>query len=490
MTASLLAYLTNPTLLKTDCLVGGEWVSARSGGRFAVVNPAMGQELATVPKMGYEETQSAIEAADAAFVIWRKKLASERAKCLLRLAAILRENQQDLATIMCLEMGKPIAQARGEVEYSAGFLDWYAFEAQSHFGETIPPTQAGRRETTWKEPIGVVAAITPWNFPLAMAARKIAPALAAGCTVVLKPAEAAPLSALAFAGCAQEAGIPAGVLNVVTGKASEIGRALTESNRVRKLSFTGSTKTGKMLYANSAATMKKLSLELGGNAPFIVFDDADLDAALKGLELSKFRNAGQTCVCANRIFLQKGIYETFKAKLKARVEQMVVGNPIEEKTDIGCLVNHHAFENVQHLVQTSVAAGAMIVTGGDIPAGFQSPYFAPTILEGVTAEMAICQEEIFGPVAVLMAFETEEDVVKMANDTDYGLAAYFYTSDYQRAFRVSERLEYGMVGVNTGHVSSVAAPFGGYKHSGLGREASRYGLEEFLETKYVAFSGL
>jgi succinate-semialdehyde dehydrogenase/glutarate-semialdehyde dehydrogenase len=492
MTASpnLLSRLKRPELLSTDCLIGGKWLAAPSGERFDVTNPATGEVLASVPRMGYNDTLAAIETASSAWEGWRRKLASERAKILLRWAALLRENQHDIALLMTLEMGKPIAQSRGEVDYSAGFIDWYAFEAQSHFGETIPQTQAGRRETTWKEPIGVVAAITPWNFPAAMAARKLAPAVAAGCPAILKPAESSPLTALYMGACALEAGIPAGVLNVITGQASEIGRAFTDSNTVRKLSFTGSTAVGKKLYAASAATVKKLSLELGGNAPFIVFDDADLEAAMKGLELSKFRNNGQTCVCANRIFVQAGVYDAFREMLLAKVATMKTGDPLVESNEIGCLVNQRAFEGVTALVQAAIAGGAKLLVGGGAPEGLSAPYFAPTVIENVTHDMAICQEEIFGPVAVLIRFETEAEVLALANATDYGLAAYFYTRDYTRIFRMSERLEYGMVGANIGHVSSVAAPFGGFKQSGLGREASRYGLDEFLETKYLAIGGL
>lgn len=492
MTASpiLLKHITNHALIATDCLINGEWVPAPSGERFEVTNPATGELLATVPRMTYEDTLAAITHASNAWEGWRRKLAGERAKIMLKWAGLLRQNQQDIALLMTLEMGKPIAQSRSEVEYSAGFIEWYAHQAQSEFGETIPQTQAGRRETTWKEPVGVVAAITPWNFPAAMAARKLAPALAVGCPALLKPAEASPLTALAIAHCAAEAGIPAGVLNVITGQASEIGRAFTDSKIVRKLSFTGSTNVGRKLYAASAATVKKLSLELGGNAPFIVFEDADLKATLVGLDISKFRNTGQTCVCANRIFLHESIYDQFRDMLVEKVKTMRTGDPLDDKTDIGCLVNQRAFEDVKTLVENAVAAGARLVIGGDSPAGMKSPFFAPTVLENVTHEMAICQDEIFGPVAVLIKFSSEQEVLQMANDTDYGLAAYFYTRDYQRIFRMSERLEYGMVGVNLGHVSSVASPFGGYKQSGIGREASTYGLEEFLETKYVAFGGL
>jgi succinate-semialdehyde dehydrogenase/glutarate-semialdehyde dehydrogenase len=487
---TLSSRLKNPKLLLNACLIGGEWQQADSGESFEVRNPANGDLLAQVPRMGYAETLRAVEIASNAWEGWRKKLASERAKILLKWAKLLRENQDDIALLMTLEMGKPISQSKGEVEYSASFVDWYAFEAQSHFGETIPATQAGRRETVWKEPIGVTAAITPWNFPAAMAARKLAPALAAGCPAILKPAEASPLTALAMGVLAVEAGIPAGILNIITGQASEIGRAFTDSKTVRKLSFTGSTAVGKKLFAASAATVKKLSLELGGNAPFIVFDDAKLDDALKGLEISKFRNTGQTCVCANRIFLQEGIYEKFRDMLVARVKEMKIGDPLNPENDIGCLVSERAFIGVKTLVQEAVDNGAKVLVGGDSPVGYGAPYFAPTVLENVHNGMTICQDEIFGPVAVLIKFKTEEEVLAMANDTDYGLAGYFYTQDYARAFRFSEKLEYGMVGVNSGHVSSVAAPFGGYKQSGLGREASRYGLDEFLETKYVAFGGL
>lgn len=486
----LLSKIKNHALLKTDCLVNGQWVPAASAERFEVFSPSNGELLATVPRMGYEDTLAVIKHASNAWDGWRKKLASERAKIMLKWASLLRQNQEDLATLMALEMGKPISQSRGEVEYSASFIDWYANHAQSHFGETIPATQAGRRETTWKQPVGVVAAITPWNFPAAMAARKLAPAIAVGCPTILKPAEVSPLSALALAHFANEAGLPAGIMNVITGQASEIGRAFTDSKTVRKLSFTGSTAVGKKLYAASANTVKKLSMELGGNAPFIVFDDADLKAALVGLELSKFRNTGQTCVCANRIFVQEKVFDQFRDMIVEKVKTMRTGDPLENTTDVGCLVSHGAFEKVNLLVEAAVATGAKVVIGGSAPEGLSSPYFLPTVIENVTHEMAICHEEIFGPVAVLIKFKTEEEVLEMANATEYGLASYFYTKDYQRIFRLSDKLEYGMVGVNLGHISSIASPFGGYKQSGIGRESSTYGLDEFMETKYVAFGGL
>jgi succinate-semialdehyde dehydrogenase/glutarate-semialdehyde dehydrogenase len=492
MTASpyLLSKIKNHDLLKTDCLINGQWIAATSGERFEVLNPANGELLAAVPRMGYDETISTIEHANNAWSGWRKKLAIERAKIMLKWSSLLRQNQEDLATIMALEMGKPISQSRGEVEYSASFIDWYANLAQSHFGETIPATQAGRRETTWKQPVGVVAAITPWNFPAAMAARKLAPAIAVGCPTILKPAELSPLSALALAHFANEAGMPAGIINVITGQASEIGRAFTDSKTVRKLSFTGSTAVGKKLYAASANTVKQLSMELGGNAPFIVFDDADLKAALVGLELSKFRNTGQTCVCANRIFVQEKVFDQFRDMIIEKVKTMRTGDPLDNSTDVGCLVSHAAFEKVTSLVEAAVAAGAKILIGGSAPEGLSAPYYLPTVIENVTHDMAICHEEIFGPIAVLIKFKTEEEVLAMANDTEYGLASYFYTQDYQRIFRLSEKLEYGMVGVNLGHISSIASPFGGYKQSGIGRESSTYGLDEFMETKYVAFGGL
>lgn len=481
--------LKNQNLLISNCYINGNWLASDTRQVISVHNPANGEHLAEVPALDEKETQQAIEAAHKAWDDWRNKLAKERANIMREWSRIIVANKEDIALLMTLEMGKPISQSRGEVEYAASFIDWYAAEAERVMGETIMPTKAGRRETVWKEPVGVTAAITPWNFPAAMITRKVAPAIAAGCTAIVKPAEACPLTALALAKCAEEANLPAGVLNVVTGDAATIGKVLTESPIVRKFSFTGSTEVGKKLYAQCAGTIKNISLELGGNAPFIVFDDADLDAAIEGLKISKFRNNGQTCVCANRILVQDGIYDTFRKRVVELAESLKLANPQDDTADIGCLVDETAFNNVKALVNEAIQDGARLVTGGDADSTLGKPYFSPTVLDNVEHHMRICQEEIFGPVATLIRFHDEEEALKMANDTPYGLAAYFYTQNYKRIFRVGEGLEYGMVGANLGHVSSAAAPFGGYKQSGIGREASHYGIEEFLETKYLAIGG-
>lgn len=488
--ASLKDQLKNPEMLQTQCYLNGSWKDATSGEVVEVYNPATGEFLASVPKMGETETTEVIEQAHAAWGAWRSKLSKERAKLMLKWAEILVANRDDIGLIMTLEQGKPIAQAKGEVDYAASFIEWYAFEAQRTFGETVPQTKHGRRETVWKEPVGVCAAITPWNFPAAMIARKVAPGLAAGCPAISRPATNTPLTALAMAKCAEMAGIPAGIFNVITGSSSEIGKALTENPLVRKLSFTGSTPVGKQLYAQCANTMKKLSLELGGNAPFIVFEDADLDAAIEGLSIAKFRNTGQTCVCANRIFVHESIYEKFKARLVKLAESLKTGDPLDEANSVGCIVDQAAYDGIKGLIDRAVEAGATVLTGGTPPEGYEAPFLAPTVIEGVTNDMEIAQEEIFGPVATLIKFSSEEEVIRQANDTPFGLASYFYTQDIKRTFRVAEALEYGMVGANLGHVSSVAAPFGGYKESGIGRESSSYGIEEFLETKYLAFGEL
>lgn len=480
------ALLATPELLRTSCYLNGQWIGENHSPRIEVKNPATGAIVGNVPSFGYDETMQAIADAHSAWGGWRKLLAKERSDRLLEWSRLIKQHVDDIAIIMTQELGKPISQSRGEVEYATSFIDWYAHEGQRIHGETVQATKSGRRETVWKEPVGVSAAITPWNFPAAMITRKVAPALAAGCPVVLKPAEKTPLTALALAYCAEQAGIPAGILNVITGKASEIGRAMTESKTVRKLSFTGSTAVGKKLYAQCADSVKKLSLELGGNAPFIIFEDADLDAALAGLDIAKFRNTGQTCVCANRIFIHDSVYDTFRDKLRAHVDSLIVGDPMDEKTQIGCLVDTHAFDAVHDTLQHALSQGATLLTGGSTPEGLSSPFLAPTIIENATNDMMICQEEVFSPVATLMRFSSDEEVIRTANDTQYGLAAYFYTQDYKRIIRVGEALEYGMVGANLGHVSSVTSPFGGYKESGIGREASSYGIEEFLETKYLA----
>ena len=487
---SLRDLMKNPEMFQTQCYVNGQWVDAKSGDVSEVENPATGEIIATVPKMGYDEVTEVIEQANAAWGPWKKMLAEKRAKLMLKWAEILVENRDDIGTIMSYEQGKPIGQAKGEVDYAASFIEWYAFEARRTFGETVPQTKTNRRETVWKEPVGVSAAITPWNFPAAMIARKVAPAIAAGCPAISKPAENTPLTALAMAKCAEMAGIPAGIFNVVTGKASEIGKSMTDNDLVRKLSFTGSTPIGKLLYKQCADTVKKISLELGGNAPFIVFDDADQEAAIKGLSTAKFRNTGQTCVCANRVLVHESIYDEFKAKVVKLAESLKTGDPMDPANEVGCLVDNRAYDGVKGLVDRAVEAGAKVLTGGEPPKGLSAPFIAPTVMENITNDMEIAQEEIFGPVATLIKFSTEEEAIEMANDTPFGLASYFFTADMKRTFRVAEALEYGMVGANLGHVSSIAAPFGGYKESGIGRESSSYGIEEFLETKYIAFGEL
>jgi succinate-semialdehyde dehydrogenase / glutarate-semialdehyde dehydrogenase len=484
---SLRDKLKNPDMFQTECFINGKWVGAKSGERTDVFNPATGEVIASIPKMGYDETMDAIAKADAAFDGWRKKLAGQRAAIMNKWAQKLRDNRDDIAYIMACEQGKPIDQAKGEIDGSAEFVDWYAAEALRVQGETVQATKAGRRETVWKEPIGVSAAITPWNFPGSMIARKVAPAIAAGCPVVLKPAELTPFTAFAFAKCAEEAGIPAGIFNVVTGRASEIGKAMTESKTVRKLSFTGSTGVGKLLYQQCSSNIKKMSLELGGNAPFIIFEDADMDAVMKGIEIAKFRNTGQTCVCANRIFVHEKVYDEFRDRLVKMAQNLKVGDPTDPKTQVGCLVDEKAFDGVKKLIDNAVKEGAKITTGGNVPKGLNKPFIEPTVIEGVTNDMEIAREEIFGPVATLIKFKDEAEVIKMANDTPYGLAAYYYTQDFKRMFRVGEALEYGMVGANIGHVSSMTAPNGGYKESGLGRESGAYGIEEYLEPKYLCF---
>jgi len=481
--------LDDPQLLREQAYIGGEWVGAADGACFEVFNPADGERLARVPQQGESETRQAIEAAHAALPAWRARTAGERAKILRRWYELMMAKQEDLARLMTAEQGKPLIEARGEIAYAAAFIEWFAEEGKRAYGDLIPAHQADKRILVQKEPIGVCAAITPWNFPAAMITRKAGPALAAGCTMVVKPAEATPLSALALAELAQRAGVPPGVLNVVTGDPRRIGGEMCANPIVRKLSFTGSTEVGRILMAQCAPTIKKLSLELGGNAPFIVFDDADLEAAVQGAMASKYRNTGQTCVCANRILVQRGIADAFADKLAAAVGRLKVGNGMDEGVGQGPLIEPAAVDKVEELLGDALAKGARIVCGGKRHS-LGGTFFEPTILAGATAEMRLAREEIFGPVAPLFVFDSEDEAVAMANDTEYGLASYFYTRDLARTLRVSSALEYGIVGVNTGIISTEVAPFGGVKSSGLGREGSRYGIEEYLEIKYVCIGGI
>jgi succinate-semialdehyde dehydrogenase/glutarate-semialdehyde dehydrogenase len=482
--------LKDETLLRADSYVNGEWTGAASGARFPVTNPATGETIAEVANLDVSDVKLAIEAANAAWPTWRAKTAKERAVLMRKWFDLIMANQEDLARLMTAEQGKPLAETRGEVAYGANFIEWFAEEGKRIYGDVIPTFAAGKRVLVFKEPIGVVAAVTPWNFPNAMITRKAAPALAAGCTFLIKPPSETPLSATALAELAHRAGIPKGVFNVVTSKqASKIGKELTESPLVRKFTFTGSTEIGKILMAQCASTVKKVSLELGGNAPFIVFDDADLDAAADGAMLSKFRNMGQTCVCANRLLVQDGVYDAFTKKLAERVAKMKVGNGADDGVTQGPLINMAAIEKVESLLADATAKGGKVATGGKRHA-LGGTFFEPTIMTNVTDKMNISREEIFGPVATLFRFKDEAEAVRMANDTEYGLAAYFYTRDVGRVIRVSEALEYGIVGVNEGIISTEVAPFGGIKESGIGREGSKYGIEDFLEIKYVLLGGI
>ncbi|KAF7598331.1 MAG: succinate-semialdehyde dehydrogenase I [Candidatus Dactylopiibacterium carminicum] len=481
--------LKDPALLREQCFIDGAWCGADAGATLAVRNPATGERIGQVPKMGGDETRRAIEAANAALPAWRAKTAAERGRLLRRWFELLMAHQDDLGLIMTSEQGKPLAEARGEIAYAAGYLEWFAEEGRRAYGEIIPPHAADKRILVTREPVGVCAAITPWNFPAAMITRKAGAALAAGCTMVLKPASQTPFSALALAELAVRAGIPAGVFNVITGSAVAIGSELCANPVVRKLSFTGSTEIGAQLIAQCAPTVKKLSMELGGNAPFIVFDDADLDAAVEGAMASKYRNAGQTCVCANRLLVQDGVYDAFTAKLAAAVAQLKVGNGAEPGVTQGPLIDAGALAKVEELVEDALAKGARVVCGGKLHA-LGGSFFEPTILADVTPAMRVAREEIFGPVAPLFRFHSEEEAIRMANDTEFGLASYFYARDVARVFRVAGGLEYGMVGANTGLISTEVAPFGGVKASGLGREGSRHGLDDYLETKYVCLGGI
>ncbi|MBS0371596.1 MAG: NAD-dependent succinate-semialdehyde dehydrogenase [Proteobacteria bacterium] len=481
--------LKDMSLLRQQAFIDGAWADALDGATHAVVNPATGAEIARVPDMGADETEQAIDAAARALPAWRARSAKDRAGLLRRWYELILANQEDLAVLMTCEQGKPLAEARGEVAYGASFVEWFAEEGKRVYGETIPAPTPDKRLIAIRQPVGVTAAITPWNFPIAMITRKVAPALAAGCTSVVKPAEATPLCALALAELAQRAGIPAGVLNIVTtARPAVVGGVLTASPVVRKLSFTGSTPVGKRLMAQCADTVKRLSLELGGNAPFIVFDDADLDAAVAGAMASKYRNAGQTCVCANRILVQDGIYDAFAARLAEAAAALQVDDGLAAGAQVGPLINAAALAKVEGLVGDALAKGAQLVTGGTRhPRG--GWFYTPTVLAGITADMRIAREEIFGPVAPLFRFKTDEEAIALANDTPYGLAAYFYSRDIHRVWRVAEALEYGMVGINEGMISNEMAPFGGVKESGVGREGSRHGIDEYLEIKYLCMGG-
>ena len=481
--------LKDPTLLRQQCYVNGAWVDAAGGATLPVTNPATGEKLGTVPAINAAGAEAAVAAAHKAFPAWAAKTAKERAVILRRWYELIMANQEDLAVLMTAEQGKPLAESRGEIAYAASFVEWFGEEAKRVYGDVIPGHQPDKRILVLRQPVGVVAAITPWNFPAAMITRKVAPALAAGCTAVCKPATQTPYSALALAELAHRAGIPAGVVNVITGPAREIGGVMTADARVRKLSFTGSTEIGKLLMAQCAQTMKKVSLELGGNAPFIVFDDADLDAAVTGAIASKYRNTGQTCVCANRLLVQDGVYEAFTAKLVAAVKKLRIGDGLAGETEQGPLIDANALKKVEEHIADATSKGAKVVAGGKRHA-LGRTFFEPTVLTGVTPAMMVAREETFGPVAPLFRFKTEQEAVQMANDTEFGLAAYLYTRDLARSWRVSEALEYGIVGLNTGIISTEVAPFGGVKESGTGREGSKYGLLDYTEIKYVCVGGI
>jgi succinate-semialdehyde dehydrogenase/glutarate-semialdehyde dehydrogenase len=480
--------LKDTKLLKQDAYVDGAWKATAK--RFAVKNPATGEMLAEVSDLGAEETAAAIKAAHTAFPAWSARTAKDRSTIMRKWFDLMMANQEDLAQLMTAEQGKPLTESRGEIAYGAGFIDWFAEEAKRIYGDVIPAPKAHQKIIVLKQPVGVVGAIAPWNFPNAMIARKVGPAIAAGCTIVVKPAEATPLSALAMAELGERAGLPKGVLNIVTSSNPDaVGRELTTNPLVRKFSFTGSTAVGKKLMAQCASTVKKISLELGGNAPFIIFDDSDLDAAADGAMASKFRNAGQTCVCANRLLVQDGVYDAFAEKIAARVAKLKVGNGTEDGVTIGPLINMKAIDKVERLIADALSKGAKIVTGGKRHA-LGGTFFEPTILRDVTPECACAREEIFGPVVTLFRFKNEADAIAMANDTEFGLASYFYARDVGRIMRVAGGLDYGIVGINEGLISTEVAPFGGMKESGIGREGSKYGIEDYLEIKYLALGGL
>ncbi|MFZ2652270.1 MAG: NAD-dependent succinate-semialdehyde dehydrogenase [Burkholderiaceae bacterium] len=488
MKTSPLATLNDPALLKTDALINGEWVAASS--RFAVNDPATGTRLADVANLGATQTQAALLAANKAWPAWRAKTAKERGACLMKWFHLLHQHADDLARIMTAEQGKPLAEAKGEVGYGASFIEWFAEEGKRIYGETIPTTDNNKRYLVIKQAMGVCAAITPWNFPIAMITRKVAPALAAGCTVVIKPAEQTPLSALAVAELAQRAGMPAGVLNVITADADKsiaVGKVLCASELVRHLSFTGSTEVGRILAAQCAPTIKKLSLELGGNAPFIVFDDADIDSAVEGAMTAKYRNAGQTCVCANRLYVQEGVYDAFVEKLTAKAKAIKLGNGFEAGVNQGPMIDDQAITKIERHVADALAKGAKVLTGGTRQG---KRFYEPTVLTGATSDMLCAREETFGPVAPVFKFKTEAEAVALANATEFGLASYFYSRDIGRIFRVGEALEYGMVGVNTGLISTAEVPFGGVKQSGLGREGAHQGIDDYVEIKYLCIADI
>ena len=481
--------LSDPSLLKSQAYINGQWVDADNGATFPVTNPANGELIVEVAKAGAAETARAIDAADQAMRAWKKQPAKARAQVLRKWFDLMMANQEDLAQIMTAEQGKVLAESRGEIAYGAAFVEWFGEEAKRVDGDVIPGPSSDKRIVCIKQPVGVVAAITPWNFPNAMIARKAAPALAAGCSIVIKPASETPLSAFAMVELAERAGVPAGVINVVAGSSADIGGELTSNPTVRKLTFTGSTPVGKMLTAACADTMKKTSMELGGNAPFIVFDDADIDAAIQGAMISKYRNAGQTCVCSNRLFVQDGVYDEFVENLVKATAELTVGNGAEEGVVIGPLVNAKAVTDVDKLVQDSIGQGARLAVGGGAHE-LGGCFYQPTVLTEVTSDMAVFRNEIFGPVSPVVRFSTEEEVIAMANDTEFGLASYFYTRDIGRVWRVAEELDYGIVGINEGIISNEMAPFGGVKESGSGREGSKYGIDDYVEIKYMLMGGL
>ncbi|MEH6496474.1 MAG: NADP-dependent succinate-semialdehyde dehydrogenase [Pseudomonas marincola] len=481
--------LKDPSLFREQGLIDGTWCDADSGKTIEVTNPATGKVIGTVPEMGESETRRAIAAAKAAMPAWAGKTAKERATILRKWHDLMLENTDDLARLMTIEMGKPLAEAKGEVAYAASFIEWFAEEGKRIYGDTIPEHQSDKRIIVLKQPIGVTVAITPWNFPIAMITRKAAPALAAGCPMVIKPAEMTPYSAFAMAVLAERAGIPKGILGVVTGVPQTIGAEMTSNTDVAKLTFTGSTATGKLLMEQCARTVKRTSMELGGNAPFIVFDDADMDDAVEAALASKYRNAGQTCVCANRLYIQEGVYDEFASRLAAKVMEMKVGNGLDAGVTQGPLINEAAVRKVEAHIADAVSKGAKVLVGGDRH-DMGETFFQPTILTGVTSDMRVAREETFGPMAPLFKFKDEEEVIALANDTEFGLAAYVCARDIGRVWRVSEKLEYGIVGINTGIISTEVAPFGGMKQSGIGREGSKYGIDDYLEIKYMCLGGL